>query len=90
METLLADTEGDLSLQPEIDNAAEARLQVELKEQEELSRLVSRQAAKKARYDQFHDEAKVRQKCMWLCCARARRLKLVARRTNLSQLWKSW
>jgi len=60
VETLLADTEGDLSLQPEIDNAAEARLQIELREQDELSRLVHRQAAKKAKYDQLHDEAKVR------------------------------
>lgn len=42
-----------------MDNAAEARLQREKGEYDELHTLVTRQAAKKAKIDRQHEEAKV-------------------------------
>jgi hypothetical protein len=55
----ITETEGDLSLQPEIDNAAEARLHKELKGQDELNRIVTKQAAKRAKYTRQHEQTKV-------------------------------
>jgi hypothetical protein len=62
IEALIADTQSDIALQPEVDNAAEARLQREKKEHDELHALVATQSAKKAKYDRMHETAKVGKK----------------------------
>jgi hypothetical protein len=60
IDAMIADTQSDIALQPEVDNAAEARLQRERKEHDEILALVATQSAKKAKYDRLHETAKVR------------------------------
>ena len=59
IDAIIADIQSDIALQPEVDNAAENRLQKERKEHDEYHSLVVAQSAKKAKYDQQHETAKV-------------------------------